>query len=97
MLTGYLHGGGWFPIAVVISVTGWAFGAGRLPRAQTLSLRNRDYIKAARAIGERPRRIVTVELVRSTSGRSSSPGSSSSPSPSRSSPKPGCRSSAWAR
>lgn len=62
VLTGYLHGGGWFPIAVVISVTGWAFGA-RLLRAQTLSLRNRDYIKAARAIGERPWRIVTVELV----------------------------------
>ncbi|MCF2527792.1 ABC transporter permease [Yinghuangia soli] len=62
VLTGYLEGGGWFPIAVVISVTGWAFGA-RLQRAQTLSLRNRDYIKAARAVGERPWRIVTVELV----------------------------------
>ncbi|WTW94089.1 ABC transporter permease [Streptomycetaceae bacterium NBC_01309] len=62
VLTGYLEGGGWFPIAVVISVTGWAFGA-RLQRAQTLSLRNRDYIKAAKAIGERPWRIVTVELV----------------------------------
>ncbi|NUU22759.1 MAG: ABC transporter permease [Streptomycetaceae bacterium] len=62
VLTGYLQGGGWFPIAVVISVTGWAFGA-RLQRAQTLSLRNRDYIKAARAVGERPWRIVAVELV----------------------------------
>lgn len=62
VLTGYLEGGGWFPIAAVISVTGWAFGA-RLLRAQTLSLRNRDYIKAARAVGERPWRIVTVELV----------------------------------
>ncbi|MDI2126074.1 ABC transporter permease [Yinghuangia seranimata] len=62
VLTGYLKDGGWFPIAVVISVTGWAFGA-RLLRAQTLSLRNRDYIKAARAVGERPWRIITVELV----------------------------------
>lgn len=62
VLTGYLQGGGWFPIAIIISVTGWAFGA-RILRAQTLSLRNRDYIKAARAVGERPWRIVAVELV----------------------------------
>jgi peptide/nickel transport system permease protein len=62
VLTGYLQGGGWFPVAVVISVTGWAFGA-RILRAQTLSLRARDYVKAARAIGERPWRIVVVEIV----------------------------------
>ncbi|NUR89856.1 MAG: ABC transporter permease [Nonomuraea sp.] len=62
VLTSYLNGGGWFPIAVIISATGWAFGA-RVLRAQTLSLRNRDYVKAARAVGERPWRIVMVELV----------------------------------
>ncbi|WP_406288027.1 ABC transporter permease [Embleya sp. NBC_00896] len=62
VLTGYLEGGGWFPIAAVISFTGWAFGA-RILRAQTLSLRARDYVKAARAIGEKPWRIVSVEIV----------------------------------
>jgi len=62
VLTGYLEGGGWLPIATVISVTGWAFGA-RILRAQTLSLRARDYVKAAHAIGERPWRVVLVEIV----------------------------------
>ena len=62
VLSGYLHGGGTLQVAIVIAVTGWAFGA-RVLRAQTLSLRQRDFVLAARAIGERPLRIVAREIV----------------------------------
>jgi peptide/nickel transport system permease protein len=51
-----------FLIGLVISVTGWAWGA-RVLRAQTLSLRNRDYIDSARIIGERRSRIIFAEIL----------------------------------
>jgi ABC-type dipeptide/oligopeptide/nickel transport system ATPase component/ABC-type dipeptide/oligopeptide/nickel transport system permease subunit len=53
--------GSW-TIAVVLAVTGWA-GSARVLRAQTLSLRNRDYVLASRAGGERPWRVVAVEIL----------------------------------
>jgi peptide/nickel transport system permease protein len=49
-------------IGLIISVTGWAWGA-RVLRAQTLSLRNRDYVDSARLIGERNWRIITTEIL----------------------------------
>jgi peptide/nickel transport system permease protein len=49
-------------IGLVISITGWAFGA-RVLRAQTLSMRNRDYIESARLIGERSWRIMMFEVL----------------------------------
>lgn len=49
-------------IAVVIGLTSWAWGA-RVLRAQTLSLRRRDYVEAARATGERTWRIVLFEII----------------------------------
>jgi peptide/nickel transport system permease protein len=49
-------------IGLVISITGWAFGA-RVMRAQTLSMRNRDYIYSARLIGERSWRIMMFEIL----------------------------------
>ncbi|MGO1317253.1 MAG: ABC transporter permease [Cellulomonadaceae bacterium] len=49
-------------IAAVLGVIGWAWGA-RVLRAQTMSLRNRDFIQAARANGEPLRRIITVEML----------------------------------
>jgi peptide/nickel transport system permease protein len=51
-----------FLIGFIISVTGWAWGA-RVLRAQTLTLRNRDYIDSARIIGERKRRIIFAEIL----------------------------------
>lgn len=62
VLSAYLKNSGWLTIALVISVTAWAFGA-RILRAQTLSLRQRDFIQACRAGGEHHWRIVMVELV----------------------------------
>ena len=47
---------------MVISVTGWAWGA-RVLRAQTLSIRRRDYVEAARIAGERGWRIVCFEIL----------------------------------
>ena len=49
-------------IGLTIAVTGWAWGA-RVLRAQTLSLRSRDYVDSARLIGERGWRIITTEIL----------------------------------
>ncbi|KKD02139.1 ABC transporter permease, partial [Streptomyces sp. WM6386] len=53
--------GAW-TIALVLAITGWA-GSARVLRAQTLSLRNRDYVLAARVAGERPWRVIGVEIL----------------------------------
>ncbi|WP_307815749.1 dipeptide/oligopeptide/nickel ABC transporter permease/ATP-binding protein [Streptomyces sp. 7-21] len=53
---------GWWTVALVLAVTGWAASA-RVLRAQTLSLRNRDYVAAARVAGEKRWRIVAVEIL----------------------------------
>ncbi len=49
-------------IGLIISATGWAWGA-RVLRAQTLSLRSRDYVESARIIGERQWRIIGFEIL----------------------------------
>jgi peptide/nickel transport system permease protein len=49
-------------IGLIISVTGWAWGA-RVLRAQTLSLRRRDYVESARITGERNWRIIGFEIL----------------------------------
>jgi peptide/nickel transport system permease protein len=48
-------------IGLVISLTGWAWGA-RVLRAQTMSLRNRDFVEASRIIGEKRSRIMFSEI-----------------------------------
>ncbi|MFE3450401.1 ABC transporter permease [Nonomuraea sp. NPDC059194] len=62
VLAGYLPQRGVASVAVVIAVTGWAWGA-RVLRAQTLSVRRRDFVEAARAGGEGPFRIVFFEIL----------------------------------
>ncbi|WP_433190418.1 ABC transporter permease [Actinoallomurus sp. CA-150999] len=62
VLAGYLPKRGVASVAVVIALTGWAWGA-RILRAQTLSLRRRDFVEAARAAGERPLRIIFCEIL----------------------------------
>ncbi|SBT66752.1 peptide/nickel transport system permease protein [Micromonospora sediminicola] len=49
-------------VALIIGLTSWAWGA-RVLRAQTLSLRRRDYVEAARATGERTWRIIGFEIL----------------------------------
>jgi peptide/nickel transport system permease protein len=49
-------------IGLIIAITGWAWGA-RVLRAQTLSLRSRDYVESARIIGERSWRVIGFEIL----------------------------------
>ena len=49
-------------VALTIGLTSWAWGA-RVLRAQTLSLRRRDYIEAARATGETTWRVILFEIL----------------------------------
>lgn len=58
----FTHSSGVLPLILVIALTSWAASA-RVLRAQTLSVRNRDYVLAARASGERGWRIVLVEIL----------------------------------
>ena len=62
VISGYLPSKGAVSVAVVIALTGWAWGA-RVQRAQTLSIRRRDYISAARATGESLWRIIVYEIL----------------------------------
>jgi peptide/nickel transport system permease protein len=62
VMLGYLPNAGELPVAIVLSVLGWAWGA-RVIRAQTLSQRNRDYVAAARETGERTWRIICYEIL----------------------------------
>lgn len=62
VVLGYLRNSGMLPVAVVLSALGWAWGA-RVIRAQTLTLRNRDYVLAARETGERTWRIIIFEIL----------------------------------
>jgi len=48
-------------VGLVIALTGWAWGA-RVLRAQTMSLRDRDFVEAARIIGESRWRIMLGEI-----------------------------------
>ena len=62
VLLGYLPNAGDLPVASVLSALGWAWGA-RVLRAQTLALRNSDYVAAARETGERIWRILLFEIL----------------------------------
>jgi peptide/nickel transport system permease protein len=48
-------------IAVVVALTNWPWGA-RVIRAQTLSMRNREFVTAAQAGGERSWRVIFAEI-----------------------------------
>jgi peptide/nickel transport system permease protein len=58
----YLHGVGTLVMIVVITATGWSFTARQL-RSQALSLRNRDFLQAAKVRGERSLYIIVVEII----------------------------------
>ena len=58
----YLHGAGTSVMIAVIAATGWSYTARQL-RAQALSLRNRDFLSAAKVRGERPLYIICVEII----------------------------------
>jgi len=51
-----------FVIALVLLFTSWSYGA-RVLRAQTLSLKEREFVTAARVTGEGPLRIIFAEIL----------------------------------
>lgn len=51
-----------FVVALVLLFTSWSYGA-RVLRAQTLSLKEREFVTAARAVGETPFRVVFAEIL----------------------------------
>jgi peptide/nickel transport system permease protein len=58
----YLQNAGIGVLVLVLTLTGWSYTARQL-RAQALSLRNRDFLEAARVRGERRMYIVAVEII----------------------------------
>jgi peptide/nickel transport system permease protein len=62
VILGYLPHSGQLPTAIILSALGWPWGA-RVIRAQTLSLRRRDFVAAAREVGESRWRIIVFELL----------------------------------
>jgi peptide/nickel transport system permease protein len=62
VILAYIKSDGLAPLIVIIALTSWAASA-RVLRAQTLSVRNREYVLAARASGEHAWRIVLAEIL----------------------------------
>ena len=58
----YVQQRGLLLISVILAITSWAASA-RVLRSQTLSIRTRDYVHAARIAGEKPHRIISVEIL----------------------------------
>ncbi|MET9022972.1 ABC transporter permease [Actinopolymorpha sp. NPDC004070] len=67
VISSYIRGGGIMVMVGVIAVTSWAYGA-RQFRAQALSLRNREFLDAARVRGERTSYTVVFEILPTMSG-----------------------------
>lgn len=62
VIASYIRFRGVVPIILVISFTSWAPGA-RVIRAQTLTMRNREFILASKITGEKSRRIIFSEIM----------------------------------
>jgi peptide/nickel transport system permease protein len=62
VITAYVKANGTVSMILVIALVSWAASA-RVLRAQTLSVRNREYVLAARASGEHAWRIIAVEIL----------------------------------
>ncbi len=62
LLLGYLPQKGQLPTIIVLSGLGWPWGA-RVIRAQTLMIRNRDFVAASRESGEKTWRIIAFEII----------------------------------
>jgi ABC-type dipeptide/oligopeptide/nickel transport system permease subunit len=58
-------GSGFLNIIIAMSVTGW-IGIARLVRGQVLSLKETDFVRAARAMGASQRHIVFTHLIRNS-------------------------------
>jgi len=62
VVAAYAGSGGVAVLIAVIVITGWSYGARQL-RSQALSLRNREFLEAARVRGERSLYIIVFEVL----------------------------------
>ena len=62
VVAAYARSGGVAVLIAVIVITGWSYGARQL-RSQALSLRNREFLEAARVRGERSAYIIVFEVL----------------------------------
>jgi peptide/nickel transport system permease protein len=62
VLTSYVPRASTWQTALVLALVGWAWGA-RVLRAQTLALRQHDFVQAAKAAGESKLRIIFFEIL----------------------------------
>ena len=62
VIAAYVHNSGTGVMIAVLTFTGWSYTARQL-RSQALSLRNRDFLAAARVRGERAAYIIAVEIL----------------------------------
>ena len=62
VIAAYANSHSLFVLIIVLVVTGWSYGARQL-RSQALSLRNRDFLQAAKVRGERRAYIIVFELL----------------------------------
>jgi peptide/nickel transport system permease protein len=67
VLASFLPYKGPLTIGFVLTITGWSWGA-RVLRAQTLSLRTREFVAAAKAVGEPAWRVIFFEIFPSEIG-----------------------------
>jgi peptide/nickel transport system permease protein len=62
VISAYVHNSGTAVLIAVLTFTGWSYTARQL-RSQALSLRNRDFLAAAKVRGERAGYIIAVEIL----------------------------------
>jgi peptide/nickel transport system permease protein len=62
VIAAYERNSGLFTLVVVLGALGWSYGARQL-RSQTLSLRSRDFLEAARVRGERRFYVILFEIL----------------------------------
>jgi oligopeptide/dipeptide ABC transporter ATP-binding protein len=62
VIAAYEKNAGFLTVVVVLGVLGWSYGARQL-RSQTLSLRRRDFLEAARVRGERNSYVILYEIL----------------------------------
>jgi peptide/nickel transport system permease protein len=62
VIASYLHGASTLVLIGVVTAVSWSYTARQL-RSQALSLRNRDFLEAARVRGERSIYIIVVEII----------------------------------
>ncbi|HXY79759.1 MAG TPA: ABC transporter permease, partial [Gaiellaceae bacterium] len=62
VIAAYRKNAGLFTLVVVLGALGWSYGARQL-RSQTLSIRSRDFLEAARVRGERKLYVILFEIL----------------------------------